>query len=175
MNLYFRMILVLLKSFFAKKISPLTTSQVSFRVFPFDCDLNFHLTNSRYFSFMDLGRMHYIGKLKITSKVLKNKWIPVLAGSEATFIRQVRPFQKVTISTQLLTWDEKYQYFYQRFTVNKKIVATALAKTAAFANGETVPSNKIVALVDGNIPAPPMPESVKLFRELGTHKRRLHG
>ena len=69
MNLYFRIILVLIKSFFAKKISPLTSSTLSFRALPFDCDINLHLTNARYLSFMDLGRTYYVGQLKMIGKL----------------------------------------------------------------------------------------------------------
>ena len=175
MNLYFRLILVLLKSLFTKKIAALAPSEINFRVLPFDCDLNLHLTNSRYASFLDLGRLYYIFQLKITRKILKQKWTPVLASSETTFIRQVKPFQKVTLRTQLLAWDEKYQYFYHRFTVNNQIVATTLAKTAAYKNGTAVPSDSIVRLSEENISSPPLPETIKLFRELSVSKRRLHG
>ena len=175
MNLYFRIILVLIKSFFAKKISPLTSSTLSFRALPFDCDINLHLTNSRYLSFMDLGRTYYVGQLKMIGKLLKKKWMPVVASSEITFIRQVKPFQKVTLTTQLLTWDEKYQYFYQHFSTDKQIVATALVKTAAYTKDGAVAMEKILQLVGEEIPAPPIPETITLFRELSATKRRLHG
>ena len=56
MNLYFRLILVFIKSLFAGKRNPLEASVVHFRVWPLDCDVNLHLTNSRYFAFADLGK-----------------------------------------------------------------------------------------------------------------------
>ena len=175
MNLYLRMLLVLLKAAAAKKITPLTPSTITFRTLPFDCDINGHLTNSRYLSFMDLGRTYYVGQLKMIGKLFKKKWMPVVASSEITFIRQVKPLQKVTLMTQLLTWDEKYQYFYQRFSTNQQIVATALVKTAAHAKDGTVSMDKILQLYGEKLTPPPIPKTIKIFRELTANKRQLHG
>ncbi len=175
MNLYFRLLLVLLKAITAKKITPLTPSTITFRVLPFDCDINGHLTNARYLSFMDLGRTYYVGQLKLIGKLLKKKWLPVVASNEISFIRPAKPFKKITLTTQLLTWDEKYQYFYHRFNSNNQIIATALVKTAAYSKKGTVPMNKILQLYGEILTAPPIPETIKIFRELTTSKRRLHG
>ena len=62
MNLYFRFWLILWQSLRAKAQNLLAPSQLRFTVFPTDCDLNLHLTNSRYLSFMDLGRTHLLGQ-----------------------------------------------------------------------------------------------------------------
>ena len=101
--------------------------------------------------------------------------MPIVASNETTFIRPVKPLQKVTLTTQLLTWDEKYQYFYQYFSANGKVVATALVKTAAYTKGGTIAMEKILQLLGEDIPAPPIPETITLFRELSAAKRRLHG
>jgi acyl-CoA thioesterase FadM len=175
MNLYFRLLWVLLKANFSPAIAVNAKSSLTFRVWPTDCDINFHLTNARYFSFMDLGRMFYVGQIKLLGKLLKRRWMPVVGSCEITFIRPIKPWQKINLTTELITWDEKYQYFYQRFTWKGKTYATALVKTAAYANRQAVPSEKIIALTGTPMSAPLMPESIKLFRELTQLKRKIHG
>jgi acyl-CoA thioesterase FadM len=175
MNLYFRIFLIICKSLFQKNRDVLSPVELRFRAWPQDCDLNFHLTNARYFSFMDLARLSYTVRIGLLQKLLKRKWAPVVASCEITFIRPIKPLQKITVTTQILTWDEKYQYFFHRFICHGKTYATALVKTAAYSKGTSVPSQKIIALVDASINIPEMPESVKIFRQLNSIKRQTHG
>jgi acyl-CoA thioesterase FadM len=161
--------------FFSKASSVFAVTTLRFRAWPLDCDFNLHLTNSRYLSFMDLGRTFYVAKHKMIRKILKNKWLTVVAASEITFIRPIKPLQKFTLTTELITWDEKYQYFYHRFCKGKNIYATALVKTAAYSKGKAVASEKIVALTGQTLAAPPIPESIQLFKQLSMTKRRVHG
>jgi hypothetical protein len=58
MNLYYRLIPVLLRMWCALGRALLDQSRVAFRVILTDCDLNFHLNSGRYLSFMDLGRVY---------------------------------------------------------------------------------------------------------------------
>ncbi len=175
MNLLFRMLMTLFKAFRAKQLSVGVSSVLEFRVLPFDLDINFHLTNSRYLSFMDLGRLYYTGQVGLIGLMFKKRWQPVVADCEITFIRQVRLFSKIIMTTELVSWDEKYQYFYQRFMVNGHTVATALVKTALYSKGRAVPCADIIGAVDPDLVAPAMPHSVTLLRELSRQKRDLHG
>lgn len=175
MNLLFRLVLTLLKCLFSPKIDVLNESILTFRVLPFDLDINFHLTNSRYLSFMDLGRLYFVGQTRLMKTMAKRVWQPVVASCEISFISQVRLFSKIRMTTQLVGWDEKYQYFYQRFTVNNKIIATALVKTALYCKGRAVPSKEIVNVIDPNIDSPSLPPSVELLKQLSDIKRKIHG
>ncbi|HBU98209.1 MAG TPA: thioesterase, partial [Thalassospira lucentensis] len=56
MNLIFRLIRVLILSLVRSRLDPLDPSVLHFRAWPFDLDINVHMTNSRYFALMDLGR-----------------------------------------------------------------------------------------------------------------------
>ena len=57
MNLYFRLILVLVSGFFSKtRTSIMDVHAIWFRVLPNDLDSNLHMNNGRYLTIMDLGR-----------------------------------------------------------------------------------------------------------------------
>jgi len=168
MNLWLRLIITLLKCIFVKKIDLLATSQLTFRIIPFDCDINIHLTNSRYFSFMDLGRIYHIAHMKnLLATVFKQHWQPVISDVEVKFIKSVKPFVKITLRTRLLTWDERYIYLEQRFFDQKKLYAIALVKGTFLQNHQRVPIEKILAVVgQKNMTAPPMPTTLKHWHSL---------
>jgi acyl-CoA thioesterase FadM len=101
---------------------------------PWDIDTNGHLTNSRYLSFMDLGRLD----LFVYSGLWKRDWthsiFPILQSVEISYIRSILPGQVTSVHTQILGVDEKYCYIQQQFTVNGKIVADARVR-AVLCNG----------------------------------------
>ena len=55
MNLYLRLLLLLLRIWRLPRRGVLDESRAAFHVLPNDCDINFHMNNGRYLSFMDLG------------------------------------------------------------------------------------------------------------------------
>lgn len=126
MNLWVRFIITLLRCFRAKKDVILAPSSLYLTVMPWDCDVNIHLTNSRYFSFCDLGRTYHIAcKKNLFSTMLKNKWAPIICAIDIKFIRAIRPFSRVHLTTELLGWDKHYIYMQQNFFVKNKLHATA--------------------------------------------------
>ena len=101
MNLYFRLMLVLLKSLFASRAEVLDASRTSFRVWPFDCDINLHLTNARYFALCDLSRIYYMGQVGVLIKAIKRKWLPVVQAQEISYFKPINPFQRFDVLSRL--------------------------------------------------------------------------
>ena len=56
MNLYFRLLMLLIKLIRKPRLGLLDTSVLILRVLPNDLDMNMHMNNGRYLSIMDLGR-----------------------------------------------------------------------------------------------------------------------
>ncbi len=109
-------------------------SAISFRVMPWDCDSNGHLTNSRYLSFMDLGRLDFF----YYSGLWKWSWdfsvVPILQSVEISFVCPIMPGMITWVRTQILGVDEKYCYIQQQFTVEGKLFADARVR-AVLCNG----------------------------------------
>lgn len=171
MNLYCRLILLLLRMWRTPARALLDESRVAFRVMPNDCDLNFHMNNGRYLSFMDLGRVHLMRQTGLLKIILAEKWMPVLAAAEVTFIRSLAPLQRFELVTQLTSWDDKYFYLEQKFEAAGRLCAHAFVKGVFLKNGRVVPNVELVARAGHRGAAPPMPEELRLWAELGSAKR----
>ena len=112
MNLYLRLLLLLLRFPWVTQAGVLTESRLTFHVLPTDCDINLHLTNGRYLTFMDLGRIHLMRQSRVLTYIVRNRWMPVLAGVEISYLREVPPFKKF----------ELIIFVHQNIKYNEKII-----------------------------------------------------
>lgn len=158
MNLYFRLFRMLISGYFRSEIDFLATSRYSFRAWPLDCDINLHLTGSRYISFMDLARVNHLIKVKMLKKILQKKWLPVVGIVQLRYLKPIKPMAKLNVETQVLSWDEKYYYIEQKFISRGITCAVGLVKVAFIGNGKVIPINKIFQLF-GDVPTPPVDPS----------------
>jgi acyl-CoA thioesterase FadM len=150
MNLIFRMLRLLLRRNKLEKLTPLDISHSYITVWPLDCDFNLHLTNSRYPALLDLARTQYLMQINALTKFLGGGWKSVLSSQSISFIREIKPFSKVDITTQVLYWDRKYCYIEHKFLVADKLHAKALARVA-FIKGRRVRAyEKLLAELDDN-------------------------
>ena len=175
MNLFFRLILTLIKCFFIRKKKVMESAYLSFRVLPFDCDINIHLTNSRYLSFMDLGRLYLIAqKQNVFRTMLKYRWQPVISDLEIKFIKSVKPFARIILQTRVLTWDDRYLYLEQRLFDKHTLYSIAIIKGTFVEKGQRVPMSRIVAIAgEPNLKAPPMSTMLKHWQALTEAKKAL--
>lgn len=173
MNLYLRFLRIVFKIFFAKKLSPLAESQLSFRAWPHDCDIYFHMTNSRYPAMMDLGRTYLLGQAKIIGKILKNKFLLVPVSSEISYIREIKPFQKFTLHSRLISWDKTYWFVEQKFQSANTLHAVATIRGLTMKNGKKVPFQDVLNLLDEEIKSPEMPQRIIAWQNLLDEKKKV--
>ena len=166
MNLYFRMLVVFVKIWLGLTKRWSEESVLQFRVFPFDCDVNLHLTSSRYVAFADLGRIHLLGQIGILRGVLNRRWFPFASGVEITYIRPIMPLQKLNLRTRILTWDEKYWYTEHKFEVGNQLRAIAIVRGVFVKGPDIIPMNEIAALTDEDPASPPAPNSIQQWIQL---------
>jgi len=171
-NLYLRLLKLLLLLPWVRRRALLDSGRVAFRVWPNDCDLNLHLNNGRYLTFMDLGRVHLITQIGLLGVLWQRHWAPVLSAAEINFIRPIQPFQKFELATRLLTWDEKYFYIEQRFVAGGRLCAVALVKGLFLHQRERVEMHAVLAALRLDSVAPDMPEVVRHWNDLATLKKQ---
>ena len=129
MNLYFRLLLLLWRIRQNRQVQPLLDPvDITFRVMPSDCDINLHLTNSRYLAFMDLARTWMTEKMGLFNEVMKRRWFPIVNATAITYIRDIKPFQTFTVTTKLVGWDHKYFYIEQKFHSERGLHAIAFIR-----------------------------------------------
>lgn len=171
MNLYLRLLWLLLRLRGITRRGLLDESRVSFRVWPNDCDLNLHMNNGRYLTFMDLGRTHLMAQAGMLKEMLRRRWLPVLAAAEITFIRSLNPFERFELVTRLVTWDEKYVYLEQTFERDGALCAHAFVKALFLFRGGRVTNAEIVGAIGYDDAPPPMPDALKHWAEMTVAKR----
>ncbi|WP_227431231.1 acyl-CoA thioesterase [Psychrobacter sp. I-STPA6b] len=115
-----------------KQGSELTLKQLftpfvrSYRILPHDMGFRNHLPNYRYLSFIELN---ITGWLTTCCQKKGHKpmfWI--ISMQEVVYLKEVKLFDKITVSSQLEGWDEKYIYFQHHFMVKNTIMAVGMTK-----------------------------------------------
>ena len=149
----------------------LAESRLRFRVWPNDLDLNLHMNNGRYLTFMDLGRIHLLSATGIFRQVVRRRWSPVLTAAEINYVRPLRPLQAFDLVTRILTWDEKYFYVEQRFEGGGHLQATAMVRGLFLSRGRPVPTAELLRAAGVDLAAPPVPAVVSHWKELTALKR----
>lgn len=171
MNLYLRLLWVLWQLRKLQRRAIFEASRLSFRVLPNDLDLNMHMNNGRYLTFMDLGRVHLTAQTGLLGVMRRRRWMPVLAAAEITYLRSLEPFDRFELVTRLLTWDDKYIYMEQTFERDGELCAHAYVKGLFLQRGGRVPNAEVLAASGYQGDAPPMAEALQRWSELTAVKR----
>ena len=126
MNLLIRLLYLMISVRFRSKCSLYEKTYLSFRVWPHDVGVNIHLPSFRYISFTELGRsVHWH---RSDQKLSKSCRVKIVAAQTYTYIREIKPFQKFTMDTQLIGYDHKYFYYRHNFFVGKRLCGVGLVK-----------------------------------------------
>lgn len=135
-----------------------------------DIDLNWHLNNARYLSFLDKARLEHSIRTGIFS-VFRRRGNFLVANIEISYLKSLLPFQKFTITTRVLGWDARYYFIAHEFHADGELYATAAARMAFTEKGKRVePKTVLVPLAHGE-PSPPLPMSVRHWQSLLLAKR----
>ena len=162
-----RLIKALFVARFQSKISVLDQARTTMRVWPNDLDLNVHANSGRYISFMDVARMALLVRMRVFLKVIRKKWRPLVGGSMITYRKSLLPFERFTIKSRIVCWDEKWFYF-EHIIVNSKGDLAAIANVRGLLRGPegNVPPGALIELGGPrDIDSPPMPEFIRRWSE----------
>ena len=164
MNLWFRLIRIVVCGFFAKPVAWHDETRVYFRVWPTDLDINLHLTNSRYLALMDLGRVNLIFQSGLSRIVWRDKLAPVLASIMVRFRRPVKPFARIAVTTQVLGYDEKWMFIEHRFLSGEELMCHAVVRNVFV--GKTGPvMPQLIAQEMGHLgPSPQLPDWIATWQ-----------
>lgn len=139
MNLYLRLIRIIFLIFWRGRVSdPFAPTTLTFRAWLHDIDLNFHLNNARYLSWMDLGRIQMMGRAGVLMAGYRRGWLPVVGHIEIKYLKPVPTFGKVILETKIDRTDEKYFHITQTFTHKERTVAIAKVKGVLVSKKEGV-------------------------------------
>ncbi len=161
MVVFFRLFKTLLLARFKPKIGVFDQARVSMRVWPNDLDLNMHANSGRYISFMDIGRIDLLARMRLFRKVTALGWRPLVGGSMITYRKSLLPFERFTVKSRILCWDAKWFYF-EHIITNAAGDLAAIATVRGLLRGPNgnVPPAELVALTGESVTSPPIPEFI---------------
>ncbi len=136
MSLIFRMLYVIIRSFFCERIEVGNfTSELGLRVLPNDIDINLHMNNGRYLTICDLNRLDILARSGLLKVMLKRNWIPIIAEHTMTYKKPLGIFERYVVRTEVTHWEEKYFYMKHTFRMGDRIAAEGTSKGCIYARG----------------------------------------
>jgi len=111
MNLYLRLIWIIVRSFFKPSIDFADKVSIVLRILPNDLDLNRHLNNGRYLTLLDLGSIDLFLRSGVLKRAIRKGFRPMLGGLIVTYRKGLSLFERCILTMQLAAWDERWNYF----------------------------------------------------------------
>ena len=102
MNLYFRLLLVLLASWFKPRLpAGKAECHLDLRVMPNDLDINRHMNNGRYLTICDLTRVDLFVRTGLLKTMRLRGWIPIVAEHTMSYRKPLKLFGRFRVSLSL--------------------------------------------------------------------------
>ncbi|WP_035060698.1 acyl-CoA thioesterase [Andreprevotia chitinilytica] len=159
MNLYLRLIWLLLTARFRPRCQLIGPCRTPMIVLPNDLDLYWHVNNGRYFTMLDLARTDLLLRSDMFGKVNKAGWFAVVAMEMMHFRKSLKLWQRFDIETRTLGWDEKSVFLEQRIMIGDDVYGVAVIRVRFLRrSGGSVPTTDLLALASHTAPAPTLPQ-----------------
>lgn len=97
-----------------------------YRVLPHDMGFRDHLPNYRYLSFIELNVTQWVVTCCHHKDIKPLNW--VIAMQEMIYLKPIKFLDKITLSSVVAGWDQKYVYFEHRFFVKNQLMGVGMTK-----------------------------------------------
>jgi len=146
MNLFLRVVIVWLKSLFKPKIGLLDEYVTKFGVWFTDQDMLRHVTNSRFYSLVDVCVIDFFLRSGVVNILGRNKWTPVVIYKDMKFLKALRFPAKFQVRSQFLGWDDDAVIALHTFERGDAIIAQGYT-VARFidSRGKSLSTNDVAA------------------------------
>jgi acyl-CoA thioesterase FadM len=160
-----RLLLAILKSRFRRRLGILDDCVISMRVWPNDLDLNMHMNSGRYLSMMDIGRVAILADTGMLGPVLRRGWRPLVGATFIRYRKSLLPFERFSIRSRIVCWDEKWLYFEHVLERRGEIAAHAYVRGLLRGREGNVRPNEILELAGmAGTPSPAIPADIEAWR-----------
>jgi len=162
MNLFFRLLILYLKTRFASgRTDFFETHTLNYRVWITDQDLFQHMNNGRYLSIMDLALVHWMMRTGTWAGIRANDWMPLAAYKDISFVRMLKFPQAYTVETTLMGWQDSYIILKHDFMSRGKLIAEAstIGRLASAKGDKPTIQTVIDSLGLTGLESPPLPEA----------------
>ncbi len=171
MNQLIRLVSIYLRARWRSRCGLLHPYSVEFTVQLTDLDIFLHMNNGRYFSIMDLGRVDLFVRSGLLEAIRKQGFGVTVAAETLRFRRSLTLFQRFTLETRILGWDEKAIIIQQRFLRRAErdlweVAAQGVVRARLVSKGKAQPSTGFLRAFGPEFEAsPPLPPWVAEWRQ----------
>ncbi|MGR3714316.1 MAG: acyl-CoA thioesterase [Shimia sp.] len=146
---------------------PLTGTHVSqHRCWPSDIDLWMELNNGRTLTLFDLGRIPLARRNGLIGALRANQWGMTMAGVSVRYRRRIRTFEKITMRSRAVFWDDRFVYLEQSmWKQNGECANQALYRAAITGSDGIVSLFAVMDAMENAEPTPAAPDWVKNWIE----------
>lgn len=161
MNLLLRLLWITFRARLADPHSPLTAPIIRrFRVWLTDQDMFLHMTNSRYLSFSDLGRVDLFTRTRLNRLLRQKGWRTSISAQTMTINRMLKTPNAFDLETRVHGWNDQFLVVEQTFLRkgrNHATVATLLEIQDE--TGDAVPPQALAGLFSPELESPNLPKA----------------
>jgi hypothetical protein len=162
MSYRLRLILKIISWLTGQRLDVLKEYRADYRVWPTEAELSV-VENARYGYLLVLERFRFVFATGLWKVCWKRGWTAVMGAQIYRVKRPLHRWQKFTIVTKPLCWDEKWIYFEQRIESGGKLVCSAVISCIFIGKDRKIPTSEILDLVGITTPSPKISESVQRF------------
>src|SRR5258708_2151470 len=167
MVVLFRFLLAIFKSRFRRRLGILDDCDIAMRVWPNDLDLNMHMNSGRYLIMMDIGRVEILARARLLRPVLKRGWRPMVGATFIRYRKSLLPFERFTVRSRIVCWDEKWLYFEHILERRGEVAAQAYVRGLLRGKSGNVKPGEMLELGGkAAMESPPIPDAVAAWRAI---------
>lgn len=163
MNLWLRLIWMLLTAWRRSRASILDTTLYRLTALPNDIDINGHVNNGRYLSLADIGRTDFVLRTGAGKVALAQRALPIVGDSLAKFRRDLKPFQRFDLQTRLLGWDDKWTFMEHRFLRHGRVLGVVAIRGLFKGPAGPIPPQVFLASLGVETASPVLPDWVQAW------------
>ncbi len=165
MNLWLRLLGVLIGSLFRPRLGILDESVLPGRVWITDLDLNVHMNNARYLAVMDLGRFDLFVRTGMLRTFFRHRIQPLMGAAVVRYRRALQPFESFTLHSRFVGWDDRRAYVEHWIEVDGVVSCHAMMWAAFRRGGKRITPAEMAADMGVTGTSPPLPAWVQSWRD----------
>ena len=167
MVVLFRHLFAIFKSRFRRPLGVLDDCVIAMRVWPNDLDLNMHMNSGRYLSMMDIGRVEILARTRLLRPVLRRGWRPMVGATFIRYRKSLLPFERFTVRSRVVCWDEKWHYFEHILERRGEVAAHAYVRGLMRGpEGNVRPKELLELAGTPELASPEMPPDIEAWRAI---------
>jgi acyl-CoA thioesterase FadM len=127
MNIWIRILITLVRALFQARVEPMAVLRTRMMVGPTEADAKY-VGNARYLLFMEVGRLELMLRTGSLRLARQRGWVPLVAAQTIRYQSPLRRFQRFTLTTHLVGWDDKWFYIEHKIERRGRLMAFGLAR-----------------------------------------------